>query len=228
MTASTVHRGAARVTTGLLVAIALAVAALFLVPKALGYDTYVITTGSMAGTVDPGALVVSERVPVDRLAVGDVITYAPPATTGIDHLVTHRIAEITTDEVGALTFRTKGDANAAVDPWTFTLRSDVQPRLRWSVPQLGQPVLWLADPDVRRLAIGLPALVIALLAAKDLWAAIRPRRRELAQPTVRPAGTGTVLPPVHQVIDLTGSVPAQPAAAQPAAAQPAAAPLSSV
>lgn len=171
---------ARRATTVLLLGAALLVAAVYLVPKALGYELYAITTGSMAGTVDPGGLVVAERVPAGALAVGDVITYLPPADSGVGHLVTHRITEISRDQMGARSFRTQGDANPAADPWTFTLTSDVQPRMVWSAPALGRPVLWLADPQTRMLAIAVPAALIALLALADIGTALRPRRTPLA------------------------------------------------
>ena len=163
----------ARAVTGALVLAAVAVAVAFLVPRALGYDSYVITTGSMRGTVDPGGLVVSRRVPVEQLAAGDVITYLPPSASGVHHLVTHRIVAIGKDRYGAQTFRTKGDANAAVDPWTFNLQSAVMPVMRWHAPYLGRPVLWLADPLTRKLALGVPALVLALVALRDVVSVLR-------------------------------------------------------
>ena len=61
--------------------------------------------------------------------MGDVITYRPPPGAGPDGLVTHRIAAITRDERGARVFRTKGDANPAADPWTFTLSGERQARV---------------------------------------------------------------------------------------------------
>lgn len=173
---TTARRLAGRLASGLLVVVALAVGAVFLVPKALGLDVYVITTGSMAGTVDPGGIVVAERVPVADLAVGDVITYMPPPTSGVDHLVTHRIAEIGTDAAGLASYRTKGDANAGVDPWTFTLETAQQARMVTSLPLLGHPVLWLADRETRMLAIGAPAALIALLSLVDLVRGLRPAR----------------------------------------------------
>jgi hypothetical protein len=57
--------------------------------------------------------------PIADLKVGDVITYRPPAGAG--HLITHRIAWIGRDGSGQRSYRTKGDANATADPWTFRL-----------------------------------------------------------------------------------------------------------
>lgn len=201
---TTVRRRAGRLTTGLLVLLALGLAAVFIVPKALGYDLYAITTGSMAGTVDPGGLVVAEQVPVADLRVGDVITYLPPPTSGVDHLVTHRIAAVAPDRTGALSYTTKGDANPAVDPWTFTLESPVQARMVWSAPLLGQPVLLLADPEMRRLVIVIPALLIGLLALVDVFRALRPLPVEPVHATFV-----DLTAPGDVTIDLTGVRPAR-------------------
>ena len=74
--------------------LALGVAALMFVPGVLGFDRYVITGGSMSGTFERGALVFERQVPVADLRVGDVITYLPPADSGVTELVTHRISSI--------------------------------------------------------------------------------------------------------------------------------------
>src|SRR3954451_2679775 len=87
----------------------------FLLPSLLGYDRYVITSGSMTGTFDIGSHVFDKPVPTADLAVGDVITYLPPESAGVPHLVTHRIVSIhssgTGTGTGPPTFRTQGDAN---------------------------------------------------------------------------------------------------------------------
>ena len=72
-------------------------------------------------------------------------------------LVTHRIAEITTDKLGQRTFRTKGDANEAADPWTFHLPKGEQARVRAGVPYVGFALAALGKRDLRMLIVGLPA-----------------------------------------------------------------------
>jgi signal peptidase len=158
--------------------LALGVAALMFVPGVLGFDRYVITGGSMSGTFERGALVFERQVPVSDLRVGDVITYLPPADSGVTELVTHRISSIepSPDAVGALMFQTKGDANANVDPWTFTLADTVQPRVEGWVPEVGWIFIALAEPLIRMLAIGVPAAIIAALSLFDLVRATRRRR----------------------------------------------------
>lgn len=156
-----------------------AIAAL-LVPTLLGYDRYVIVSGSMHGTFDRGAVVFSKAKPVTDLRVGDVITYRPPAATGVNHLVTHRLSDRTVNEDGTVMFRTKGDANPGKDPWTFSLVNTKQNVMKFSVPTVGYALIWLANPHVRMVLIGIPALVIAGMALFDLIGEpIRSRRRRL-------------------------------------------------
>jgi len=149
----------------------LLLAALILVPAALGLERYAIAGGSMSGTYDVGSLVFEEVVPVEDLEVGDVITYVPPAESGIDNLVTHRIVEIK-----GSSFRTQGDANPDVDPWTFDLTSATQARVMWHLPLAGYPFLALQDRSMRMFLIGLPAGLIALLSLRELVRGLRPAR----------------------------------------------------
>lgn len=160
-----------------LVALVLACAA-YLLPHALGYERYVITGGSMSGSIEKGSIVFAEPRPVEDLAVGDVITYLPPADSGVGNLVTHRIVDIETAETGEPVFRTQGDANADVDPWTFGLVADEQPVVTQSVPYVGYLLIALADREVRMIVIGIPAAIIALLALVELGRNLAGRWRE--------------------------------------------------
>jgi signal peptidase I len=158
--------------------IATAVAALMLLPGVLGLDRYVITGGSMSGTFERGALVFERQVPVSELRVGDVITYLPPAESGLAELVTHRIISIEPSADGATspTFQTQGDANESADPWTFQLAESVQPRVEGWLPEVGWIFIALAAPGVRMLVIGAPAAIIALLCLRDLVRGLTARR----------------------------------------------------
>ncbi|MFL5884426.1 MAG: signal peptidase I [Thermoleophilaceae bacterium] len=150
----------------LVLACGVALAALMLVPGALGYHRYVVTGGSMGGTYARGSLVYDRAVPVRSLRVGDVITYRPPSGA---LLVTHRIVWIGRGADRAPAFRTKGDANAHRDPWRFELKRPTQAKVAFSVPLLGWPFAALADRELRMLLIGLPALLVALGALLRTW-----------------------------------------------------------
>jgi signal peptidase I len=126
MIVAALHR-AGRWASGAALLAGVAVALLVLLPALLGWERYVIVSGSMTGSYDRGSLVLADVVPVDDLKVGDVITYMPPAG---DHLITHRIAWVGRDQAGSRLFRTKGDANPVADPWTFRLDQPTQARVR--------------------------------------------------------------------------------------------------
>lgn len=165
-------RSVGRIATNLVAVAGFALAALFLLPGLLGFEKYVITGGSMSGTFERGSLVIERVVPVSELKVGDIITYMPPPESGLSELVTHRISSIEATEQGPL-FRTKGDANADVDSWTFLLEAPTQARLEVAVPHVGWAMIALADRDIRMVLIGVPAAAIALLSLLEVVRVLR-------------------------------------------------------
>lgn len=168
---STVAGLASRLTrfavTLALVAVVL-VAAGFIVPGLLGYERYVIVGESMSGTFERGSVAFERVVPADELEVGDVITYQPPADSGLTTLVTHRLVSVKDTHDGSRVFRTQGDANADVDPWTFRLPEGRQPRVAFTVPLAGYAFIALDDPDLRILLVGIPAGLICLVSLVEL------------------------------------------------------------
>ena len=161
----------------LVVLAAAAIALLMLVPAVLGLQRYIIVSESMTGTYDKGSIVYGEKVPVSDLRVGDAITYEPPPGVTPTKLVTHRIVSIRHVR-GQRVFRTKGDAVAQPDPWTFTLPEGQQPRVKFSVPYAGYPIGFLTDREHRMLIIGGPALLIAISVLAGLGRDWRRTRRE--------------------------------------------------
>ena len=169
-----------RVGTTLLLAAGVLLGALLVLPALAGYQRYAIVSGSMTGTYDRGSIVYDEEVPVSDLKVGDPITYAPPPNASPEELVTHRIVWIGRNEAGEETFRTKGDANETADPWTFTLEKPEQAKVAFSIPYVGYLLAALSIPTVRMLAIGIPAIAVALLILAGIWrdAGEEARRRQ--------------------------------------------------
>ncbi len=175
-----------------LTVLCLALAAILLIPAALGFQRYAIVSGSMSGTYDKGSIVFDEEVPVGELKVGDAITYEPPPGTFSQDLVTPRIVWIGTEPGGGRSFRTKGDANPSADPWTFNLNGTSQPRVAFSVPYIGYVLAGLSIPLVRTLAIGVPAIVVAFLILAGIWrdAGREAQRREAEASEAGPQWTG--------------------------------------
>lgn len=152
-----------------------------LIPTLLGFDRYVIVSGSMHPLLDRGSVVFSKPTPVKDLNVGDIITYVPPAATGVGHLVTHRISEVKVGQDGTRTFRTKGDANPGNDPWQFSLVKGQQNVMHFSIPVVGYALLALGNPHLRMLIIGIPAGIIGLISLVDFVRGLR--RSPEVQPT---------------------------------------------
>ena len=79
-----------------------------------GFRTFTVMSGSMEPEYPVGAMIYVKSVDYQSLKVGDVISFVANDDKTV---VTHRIAEIEVDENDASVwrFKTKGDANDAVD-----------------------------------------------------------------------------------------------------------------
>ncbi|MFL5893377.1 MAG: signal peptidase I [Solirubrobacterales bacterium] len=186
-----------KVLSGIIVAAGLCLAATMLLPAAFGYQRYVITSGSMTGTYDRGSIVFDKAVPVPDLEVGDVITYTPPASSGVDGLITHRLVSISDHGKDGISYRTKGDANEKADPWQFQLSQPTQAKVAFSIPYLGYGIAALSMLPVRMLVIGLPALLIAFALCARLWreAGEQAHSRNLAIIAAHEQRQGASVPP---------------------------------
>ena len=111
-----------------------ALAVVGLVPLLTGASTYTVLTGSMQPTLPVGTVVVVRPVPVERIAVGDVVTFlARDPGTSATRIVTHRVIAVDPGPV----LRTRGDANDSLDP-DGTVAADVRGVLWYSVPWVGR------------------------------------------------------------------------------------------
>jgi signal peptidase len=147
----------------------LAIAGLMLIPSLLGYDRYVIVSGSMEPAIGTGSVVYDRAVPVEDLSVGDVVTFMPPPEFHQKDPVTHRIHKISHDSKGARQFRTKGDANESVDPWTIVFDGPDQARVEHHVEKVGYVYMALSNRWVQLLVIGVPAMLLFALIVIALW-----------------------------------------------------------
>jgi|tagenome__1003787_1003787.scaffolds.fasta_scaffold20975821_4 signal peptidase len=184
MTAKLRHALGKTVSTLVLVAI-FALAGILLLPAALGYKRYVITTGSMTGTIDAGSVVFDKVVPVSDLEKGDIITYGPPHTAHApSKLVTHRIFSVRHTQDGRIAIRTKGDANDSPDVWEFMPQKPMLTRVDAHLPYVGYAFSELNTRKGRMLVFAIPGILIALSVLAGVWheAGVDARRqRELAQ-----------------------------------------------
>lgn len=194
-------RTACRAALNLVFLTMIATIAIMLVPALLGFQRYVILTGSMTGTYNRGSIVFDRPVPVSQLRVGDPITYSPPPGFTSEARVTHRIWSIHRGVNGQRIFKTKGDANKHPDAWSFTLNQPTQDEVVFDVPDVGYVFLILSLRDFRFVLVGVPALIIGLLLLQGFWRAggVEVRRQELARAGWQVAsdpGPSAILPPI--------------------------------
>ena len=178
---------------------ALVLAGLMVVPTLLGYERYVIVSGSMVPTIPVGSVVYDEVVPVDDIETGDIITFVPPPEYDIDDPVTHRVVRISvagenSSHPGARIFQTKGDANEDVDAWQMVLDGPDQARYARHIPYVGYVYMALQVRWVQVLVIVIPAIALVFYIVVTLWRASGEGVREDASASRRRPGAGKEQP----------------------------------
>ena len=103
------------------------------IPKAFGYKTYYIRTGSMEQTIPKGSLVFARKISFEQVKAGDVITFT---NDDKDDFFTHRVVEIDKENQMLVT---KGDANDQNDPYPTSFYYAVG-RVDFSMPYAGYVV----------------------------------------------------------------------------------------
>lgn len=169
-------RRVANILAASTLAVALTIVVLVVAGMMLGAWRIVpVRSGSMTPVAPKGSAVFAQPTQTAKLHVGDVVLFRAP--TGSHPLVVHRINEIVMHN-GERLYRTKGDANAAPDPWLIRMRSTTVWRVRHVIPMVGTAVDEMAQPGPRFAGIVLASLVILGVGLSRIW------RREEAEPDV--------------------------------------------
>jgi signal peptidase I len=145
------------------------------VPSLVGYESFVVLSGSMEPNLHVGDLAVVGPVRQDQLEVGDVISYRTPQRP--DVVVTHRLIGIGEDERGRPALQTKGDANDSADQ-VMVEPGAVLGRVAYGVPMIGYLVEFARRPEGKLLLLACPAFLLAL----DAFMAARKRQSAPVQP----------------------------------------------
>jgi signal peptidase len=161
------RRSLADVLARLFLAFALlALVLLGLLPNLGWYRTETVLSGSMKPYFSPGDIVVVTPEATRDVRAGQVISYHIPV--GDHHVQSHRVIEVVRGGAHPLV-RTKGDANAAPDPWTARLNGGTAWQVRAVVPKAGWAMVWLRTPAIRRVAIFAVPLLLAILGLLRIW-----------------------------------------------------------
>jgi signal peptidase len=152
---------------GLLGTALLAFAVLAVGPHLFGYRTLTMLTGSMSPVIDPGDVAIVTPITTADISTGMIITYHIPVD---DHeLISHRVLSVTRGTDGAVTVRTKGDANPAPDPWTAQLKGDTAYQVRAVIPVVGSAIRLLRTPVVAQVLLYSAPILLAGWVLLSIW-----------------------------------------------------------
>jgi signal peptidase I len=124
-----------------------------------------VLSGSMRPAMQPGDVVVTQRVPISALRVRDVVVFYPPNQTS--HQTVHRIVKLTVKGT-TTSITTWGDANLVSDPAVSSLKGDTAYRMVRVLPLIGYPAIWLQNAGRGLLAIALGTILLIAAAVTIL------------------------------------------------------------
>lgn len=128
------------------------------VPRAIGYEPVVVTSGSMRPSIDVGDVVVTTPSDGESLDEGSVINFELEDGTRM-----HRLVEVTGDG-----YRTAGDANAGADS-DLVAPSAVRGIGTVVVPFAGLPNLWVQTGRWGQLFVSIVLLTACLYLSRAAW-----------------------------------------------------------
>ena len=98
-----------------------------------------VLTGSMRPDYGPGAVLLTERIPVSTVKPGMVVLFIPP---GEHNEFAHRVTTVTGPKTDPV-ITTKGDANKVPDPWHARIDAPYVSQVIGSVPDIGRVMVAL-------------------------------------------------------------------------------------
>lgn len=150
----------------LLVVLVVLLAVLLVGARIVGLQVFTVLSGSMEPAYHTGSLIYVNDVDYTDLKSGDVITFMLNENT----VATHRIVEVVQDEDDAslIRFRTKGDANNAVDGGLVHYRNIIGKPV-FTIPYLGYVANYIQNPPGMYVALAAAAILILLVFLPDLF-----------------------------------------------------------
>ena len=136
--------------TTVLVALVVVLAVLLVGVRVVGIQVFTVLSGSMEPTYHTGSLIYVKEVDPFQLEADDVITFMLDENT----VATHRIVEVVPDEEDptVVRFRTKGDANDAVDGGLVHYKNVIGSPV-FTIPKLGYVANYIQNPPGTYIAI---------------------------------------------------------------------------
>jgi signal peptidase len=126
----------------------------------------IVLSGSMAPTLQPGAVIVAVAEPDSQVSAGQVLAFHPPSDSKI--VVVHRVIQVI-HHGNEVAIRTQGDDNNAADTWTAVLQGTSAWRVSWAMPGVGYVAIWATQVWLRILALLSLVGILAWVALAHIW-----------------------------------------------------------
>ena len=161
--------------TTILVVMAILLALALVGARLAGLGVYTVLSGSMEPVYHTGSLIYVKDVDPAEIKEGQVITFM----LSEDLIATHRVVEVVPDEEDAavIRFRTKGDANDAVDGSLVHYKNVIGTPI-FSIPYLGYVANYIQNPPGTYIAIAVGAVLLILLFLPDLFSDEKDKKRK--------------------------------------------------
>ena len=146
--------------TTTIVVVVVIIAVFLMGARLLGYRVFNVISGSMEPAYSVGDLVYVKEVDVNRIKVGDVITFVLNEDCDI---ATHRVVGVDKQNQQ---FITKGDANPNNDPNPIHFKNYIGTPV-FAIPYLGYVSNYIQTPPGMYVAIGIGVLLVILVLLPD-------------------------------------------------------------
>ncbi len=131
--------------------------------KLLGWDVYVVLSGSMEPHIPTGSVIYTKDPDIEGLQKGDIITFKLAG----GKVATHRIDSVE-GSGQTLSFITKGDANDAVDA-NPVLPGNIIGEYVAVIPYAGYIINYVQSPSGIFVSIAVIALLLILMLVPDIF-----------------------------------------------------------
>ena len=138
----------------------------------LGYNSYIIKTNSMEPTININDIVITKKVPEEKLENYDIITFLQNGKT-----ITHRITDIN-KEGEEIKYSTKGDNNNIEDTLKITYK-DIEGKLVLTIPYLGTIVELLENKIIFLIVLLVILISIFFIIQKQEKREIRREKKKI-------------------------------------------------
>lgn len=126
------------------------------------FGLYTIISGSMEPNVSIYDVVIAVEQDMDKIKVGDVITFISNWDINYGKTITHRVIGIDKTATGEIQLTTKGDNNPTPDGGNVT-KSNLVGKVVGRLPQLGRLQFFLATKMGWFLVVFIPAMIIIIV-----------------------------------------------------------------